>query len=97
MSKDRFLYLLAALRFDDQTSRRERIQNGDKLAAISNIYNIFNSNCQTNYTCSEYSVVDEMIVGFRGRCSFTQYLKSKPKKYGIKIMCVYVMQKHTIY
>ena len=88
MSKDRFLFLLAALRFDDQTSRRERIQNGDKLAAISNIYNIFNSNCQANYTCSEYSVVDEMLVGFRGRCSFRQYLKSKPKKYGIKIMCL---------
>ena len=88
MSKDRFLFLLAALRFDDQVTRRERIESGDKLAAISKIYNIFNSNCQANYTCGEYSVIDEMLVGFRGRCSFRQYLKSKPKKYGIKIMCL---------
>lgn len=88
MSEQRFLFLLSVLRFDDQTTRRNRIDNGDKLAAISKIYEIFNANCTNNYSCSEYAVVDEMLVGFRGRCNFRQYIKSKPKKYGIKIMCL---------
>ena len=26
-----------------------------------------------------------MLVGFRGRCGFRQYISSKPNKYGIKI------------
>lgn len=88
MSEKRFLFLLAAIRFDDRATRQNRIESGDKLAAISKIYDIFNNNCKNNYTCSEYAVVDEMLVGFRGRCSFRQYIKSKPRKYGIKIMCL---------
>ena len=29
-------------------------------------------------------VVDETLYGFRGRCSFRQYIPSKPDKYGLK-------------
>ena len=29
--------------------------------------------------------IDEMLVGFRGKCSFRQYIPSKPAKYGMKI------------
>lgn len=88
MSEERFLFLLSTIRFDDQETRQNKIDSGDKLAAISKIYEIFNNNCKNNYTCSEYAVVDEMLVGFRGRCSFRQYIKSKPRKYGIKITCL---------
>lgn len=38
--------------------------------------------------------MDEMLVGFRGRCSFRQYIKSKPRKYGIKIMCLCDSKNH---
>ncbi|GFR98198.1 PiggyBac transposable element-derived protein 4 [Elysia marginata] len=31
------------------------------------------------------SKVDEWLVPFRGRCTFIQYIPSKPDKYGIKI------------
>lgn len=30
--------------------------------------------------------VDEQLVSFRGRCSFRQYIPSKPGKYGLKIL-----------
>lgn len=30
-----------------------------------------------------------MLVGFRGRCAFQIYIKSKPRQYGLKIMCFY--------
>jgi len=36
----------------------------------------------------EYVTVDETLVSFRGRCSFKQYMPSKPAKYGLKFWCL---------
>ena len=30
--------------------------------------------------------MDEQLLGFRGRCKFRMYIKSKPDKYGLKII-----------
>ncbi|XP_066251428.1 piggyBac transposable element-derived protein 4-like [Euwallacea similis] len=35
-----------------------------------------------------------MLVGFRGRCPFRMYMKAKPVKYGIKIMCLCDFKTH---
>lgn len=94
MSEKRFLFLLSALRFDDVASRRDRINEGDKLAAVSEIFNMLVNACQDNYTCSEHATVDEMLVAFRGRCSFRMFMKSKPAKYGLKIMCLCDSKSH---
>ncbi|XP_050526600.1 uncharacterized protein LOC126897224, partial [Daktulosphaira vitifoliae] len=88
MSLKRFLFIITALRFDDPSTRNERIENGDKLAPFSEIFYLFITNCQSCYSPSEYLTVDEMLVAFRGRCRFRIYMKSKPNKYGIKIMCL---------
>lgn len=32
-----------------------------------------------------FVTIDEMLPAFRGKCSFRQYMPSKPNKYGIKI------------
>jgi hypothetical protein len=32
--------------------------------------------------------IDEMLVGFPGKCSFRQYIPSKPNKYGLKILAL---------
>lgn len=32
--------------------------------------------------------MDEMLVGFRGKCNFRQYIPSKPNKYAIKIFAI---------
>jgi len=45
-------------------------------------------NCKTSYCLSEYLTIDEMLVPFRGRCSFIQYIPSKPEKYGLKIFAL---------
>ena len=37
------------------------------------------------YTSGESLTVDEQLMPTRGRCSFRQFLPSKPRKYGIKI------------
>lgn len=88
MTAKRFSFLLAALRFDDPTTRNQRIAEGDQLAAISEVFGRFVTNCHSNYSCGEYVTVDEMLVGFRGHCRFRMYIKSKPVKYGLKIMCL---------
>jgi len=55
------------------------------LAPIRNIYNKFVIACEANYTPGTGCTVDESLHGFKGRCSFKQYIPNKPSKYGIKI------------
>lgn len=87
MSLKRFRLLLRAMRFDDIRTRDHR-KTTDKLAPIRSIFEQFVEKCQTNYVVSEFVTVDEMLASFRGNCSFRQYIKSKPAKYGVKIFAM---------
>lgn len=87
MSLQRFRFLLRCLRFDDKNTREER-RKTDKLAPIRSLFDMFVENCQNGYHLSEYVTIDEMLPGFRGRCSFRQYIPSKPNKYGIKLFAL---------
>ncbi|XP_041981601.1 piggyBac transposable element-derived protein 4-like [Aricia agestis] len=84
MSRNRFMFLLEKLRFDDMYSRAERAKY-DKLAPIREVFEYFVTNCQNSFSPYEYLTLDEELVAFRGRCPFRQYIPSKPAKYGIKI------------
>lgn len=84
MSQRRFRFLMRCLRFDDRDSRPER-RATDRLAPIREIFEKFIVNCQNNYSLGCNTTIDEMLVGFRGRCGFRQYIPSKPRKYGIKV------------
>lgn len=84
MSADRFLFLLAALRFDNKDTRKDR-KSIDKLAAIRFTLDTFMKNCSSNYSLGEEMTIDEMLIPFRGRCNFVQYIPSKPAKYGLKV------------
>lgn len=85
MSERRFSFLLSCLRFDDKTTRENR-KRTDKLAAISEIWDVLIENCKMNYKASSYLTIDEQLVGFRGKCPFRMYIPSKPNRYGIKII-----------
>lgn len=87
MSYNRFLFILSKIRFDDKETRVER-QKSDKLAAVRKIFTEFVYNCKRNYCHSEFLTIDEMLVPFRGRCSFIQYIPSKPAKYGLKLFAL---------
>ncbi|KAB0805400.1 hypothetical protein PPYR_02396 [Photinus pyralis] len=87
MSKERFLFLLRYLRFDDKETREQR-RAIDKLAPIRNLFDIFVENCKKYYTVSEYTTIDEKLEAFRGRCGFKQYIPNKPSKYGVKIFAL---------
>ena len=84
MSHERFLFLVYCLCFDDSTTRAQR-RADDKLAPILNIYDTFVAACEANYTPGTGCTVDESLRGFRGMCSFKQYIPIKPSKYGIKV------------
>ncbi|KAJ8934084.1 hypothetical protein NQ314_013603 [Rhamnusium bicolor] len=84
MSIKRFKFLLTCLRFDNKQTREER-KKIDKLAPIREFFDLFLGNCKTGYSPSENVTTDEKLGRFRGRCSFRQYIPSKPKKYEIKI------------
>lgn len=84
MSLKRFKFLMRCMRFDDLDTREIRKAN-DKLAAVREMFTIFVSNCQKCYSLGRDVTVDEKLEGFRGRCSFRQYIPSKPNKYGLKI------------
>lgn len=86
MSKERFAFLLTCLRFDNPEDRIIR-KVSDPAAPITEFFEMFVQNCQTSYALGKSICIDEMLIGFRGRCKFKMYLPSKPVKYGIKIMC----------
>lgn len=87
MSMERFSVLLVALRFDNAETREERKKH-DPAAAISELFNLFVENAKKSYVIGATACVDEMLVGFRGKCKFKMYIPSKPEKYGIKIMAL---------
>lgn len=87
MSCNHFLFILNSIRFDDKTTRNDR-RSEDKLTAVRSMLDQFVYNCKTSYCLSEYLTIDEMLVPFRGRCSFIQYIPSKPAKYGLKIFAL---------
>lgn len=87
MSKFRFMFLLQHLRFDDIDTRADR-NRIDKLAPIRNIFDSFVEKCKTAYTPFQNVTIDEKLEAFRGRCSFRQYIPSKPNRYGLKVFAL---------
>lgn len=66
------------LRFDNFIDREQR-REIDKLAAIRELFELIVQNFQTNFIPSEYFTIDEQLIAFRGRCSFRQFIPSKPR------------------
>lgn len=87
MSLQRVQQLLRFLRFDNYQTRAERLKE-DKLAAFRDVWNMFLANIKGPYKPSSFLTIDEQLVLTRGRCSFRQYIPSKPGKYGIKIFWI---------
>lgn len=82
MPKSRFLFLCNCLRFD----KREERSPDNRLAPIRELWDRFIQNCEYYYKPSNYLTVDEQLLSYRGRCKFRMYIKSKPDKYGMKII-----------
>lgn len=88
MSENRFRFLVRCLRFDNIHDRQAR-KELDKLAPNREVFELFNNNFQKFYTPGEYLTVDEQLLGFRGKWPFSQYIPSKPAKYGLKVFALW--------
>lgn len=82
MARNRFGFLQSCLRFDVPEER----DPDDRFSPIRKIWDIFIGNCSKYYSPSNNCTVDEQLLSFRGRCIFRMYIKSKPDKYGLKIV-----------
>lgn len=87
MPKRRFEFLLISLRFDNAETRIQR-KALDLAAPISNVFQRLIENFQRHYNIGANATVDEMLIAYRGRCSFRMYMPRKPAKYGIKVQCL---------
>lgn len=82
MTRERFLQIKSLLRFDDPLRRDKE----DSLAPIRDLFEQFNSRLRLFYVASPNLTIDEQLLEFHGRVKFRQYIKSKPGKFGIKII-----------
>ena len=72
------------IRFDDKETRSAR-RDKDRLAPIREIFDLWVETLSKCFRPYENLTVDEQLVAFQGRCSFRQFMKSKPAKYGLKL------------
>lgn len=83
LSKNRFKEFVRYLSFDYREDRRQR-QETDKMAAVREIWDLFQNNLRKYYVPSDKITVDEQLYGYRGYAPGRCYMKSKPAKYGVK-------------
>ena len=84
MSRKRFLLICRKISFDQLSFRLERSFRDPKIFKMRNVLTIFKKNCVSGLIPGSKLCIDEQLYSFRGRCSFKQYIASKPAKYGIK-------------
>ena len=66
MALNRFKFILRCVRFDNCCNRPAR-QGNDRLSAIREVWVTFNSNLRNIYIPNEALIMDEQLVGYRGK------------------------------
>jgi len=83
MPRNRFREIMRFLRFDLKSTRAERLKD-DKYGMLSEVFYRFISNAQSLYVPGPFISVDEQLFPSKERFRFTQFVASKPDKYGQK-------------
>ena len=60
-------------------------QNCDKLYMIQPVLKMVQKSFKAHYNPGKNQMVDEAMIGFKGKLSYVQYLPAKPIKHGIKV------------
>ena len=82
MSRNRCVFLLSNIGFDDKQSRPDR-WNEDRFAAFRHFFELFNDNCSTYLTPGKFLSLDETLYPMPNQAAFRQYNPDKPAKYGM--------------
>ena len=84
MARARYYHILRFLHFTDNN------RNGvDRQWKMRELFEIIRTNFSKFYKPSEYLAVDEVIVKFKGRIVFKQYIPKKRKRFDIKMFKLY--------
>ncbi|XP_050314831.1 piggyBac transposable element-derived protein 4-like [Anthonomus grandis grandis] len=81
MSRDRYFMIQRYIHFSDN----EVAPENNRLYKVENILNMLKQKFQTEFHPFQNIVIDESMVLFKGRLSFTQYIKTKRHRFGIKL------------
>ena len=84
LSRDRFQSILRFLRFADYN----RLDRNDPLRKISHFVEKMKTIIQNSYMPSEKVAVDKVLLLFKGRLYFRNFIPSKRSRYGIKIFAL---------
>ena len=86
MARDRFFHILRFLHFEDNDTPPSRDNpDYDRLWKIRKIFDTLSNKFCEMYNPTEHLAVDEVIVLYKGRVIFRQYIPKKRKRFGIKI------------
>ena len=85
MTRGRFLHILRFLRFADNSQRPDEGKEYDRLWKLRTVFDKLNEAYAKFYNPSEHLAVDEVMVKFKGRVIFKQYIPKKRKHFSIKI------------
>jgi len=85
MAWDRFLHILRFLHFADNSQRPDDGKEYDRLWKLRTVFDKLNEAYAKFYNPLEHLAVDELIVKFKGRVIFRQYIPKKRKCFSIKI------------
>src|SRR5215469_12888690 len=86
MARDRFFHILRFLHFEDNDNPPSRDDpDYDRLWKIRKIFDTLSNKFCEMYNPTEHLAVDEVIVLYKGRVIFRQYIPKKRKRFGIKI------------
>ena len=91
MSKNRYESIMRFLRFDEKSQRQVRLEN-DRFALASALWGPFIENCKKAFVPGENLTIDEQLFPTKSRCPFTQYIASKPDKFGLKFFLLVDLQ-----
>lgn len=86
MSRDRFVMILKFLHFSDNNNKGSRDDpTYDRLWKIRKVFQLINESFKKVYKPTECLAIDEVIIKFKGRVIFRQYIPKKRKQWGIKV------------
>src|SRR5215469_5043098 len=86
MARDRFFHILRFLHFENNDDPPNRDDpDYDRLWKLRKIFETLNNKCFEMYNPTEHRAVDEVIVLYKGRVIFRQYIPKKHRRFGIKI------------
>ena len=89
MPRNRFQQLAQYFHLADSTEAVPRGQPGfDPLYKVRPLISLTQDSFLMNYHPGKSITVDEAMIKFKGRCSFTQYVPAKPVKWGLKVWAV---------